>query len=169
MRRGVEGSASLAASSRTRIEAGSAAIHSRLGATGFTSCGVVSRVAASYAVIGASGIALMRCVRLRFARGLGRTRGRREIDALGGAPEPFEIVVLPGALAENVRDEIAVVEQNPFAARLSFAMRQTDSVGLEPLLNSLADRLNLRLAIARAEQEIFGKRADARQFHHRNG
>ena len=71
----------------------------------------------------------MRCAGLRFARGFRRARGRREIDALGGAPEPFEIVVLPGALAENVRDEIAVVEQHPFGAGLSFAMRQTDSVG----------------------------------------
>src|ERR1700751_5669848 len=104
----------------------------------------------------------------RFAGRFGRTRRRREIDALGGAPEPLEIVVLPRALAENVCDEIAVVEQHPFGPRLSFAMRQPDSVTLEPLFNGFANGLNLRLAIARAEQKIFGERADARQFQHRN-
>src|SRR5579864_3787923 len=102
----------------------------------------------------------MRCPRLPFARGLRRARGRREIDALGGAPEPFEIVVLPRSLAENVRDKIAVVEQHPFGSGISFAMRQPDSVALEPLFNSLANGLNLRLAIARAEQKVFGKRAN---------
>src|ERR1700751_2696836 len=104
----------------------------------------------------------------RFAGRFGRTRRRREIDAFGGAPEPLEIVVLPRALAENVRDKIAVVEQHPFGPGLSFAMREPDSVALEPLFNGFANGLNLRLAIPRAEKKIFGDRPAPRQFQHRN-
>ena len=49
---------------------------------------------------------------------------RRYIQSRSGAPEPLEIVIKPRALAEDVHDERAVIEQHPFGARPSFAMRQ---------------------------------------------
>ena len=79
--------------------------------------------------------------------------GRRdgEINALGVAPEPLEIVILPRPFAENVHDEIAVIEQHPFGAGFAFAMGQADAVTLEPFLDGFADGLNLRLALRRSK------------------
>ncbi len=54
--------------------------------------------------------------------------GCRETDALGRAPQPFQIVILSRALAENVHDKITVVEQHPFRAGFSFAVRDATSV-----------------------------------------
>src|SRR5438552_7635632 len=43
-------------------------------------------------------------------------KGGRNLDAVGAAPEAFEPVEQPHLAAEDVHDEVEVVEQNPFRA-----------------------------------------------------
>ena len=70
-----------------------------------------------------------RCTAAGFIVKFGGPGWRWEIDALGGAPEPFEIVIVPRAFAEDVHDEIAVIEKHPFGAGFAFAMRQSALLG----------------------------------------
>ena len=90
------------------------------------------------------------------------TAGRfMELDALGVAPQALEVVILAGALAENVHDEKSIIKQHPFGAGFAFAMRGAAAVAMQLFFNGLADSLNLRLAGAGAQQKIIGERAGA--------
>jgi len=52
-----------------------------------------------------------------------RAAGIGDIEALGIAPKTLEIVVLARAFAEDMHDEITVIEQQPFCcARFAFPM-----------------------------------------------
>src|SRR6202046_3851619 len=77
-----------------------------------------------------------------------------KIQPLRRAPQSLKIVILPRPLAEDVHHKISVVEQKPFRADLPFAVRNTHSLRVEPLFDRLADRLDLRLALPRAQQKI---------------
>ena len=44
-----------------------------------------------------------------------------------GAPEAFEVVIVARSLGEDVHDEAAEIEQNPFCACRAFAVRQADA------------------------------------------
>ncbi len=129
-------SASFSAISRTRSDAGSAATHT-----------MFARAHAS--VVSPSD----------SSRGFAGRSDAGKSSALGGAPEPFEIVELPRAVAEDVHDETAVIEQHPFRADLPFAMRQAHVLASQLLFDGIADGLELRRALAGAEQKIFGERA----------
>jgi len=95
--------------------------------------------------------------------GFGGGAGRAIIsdaEAFGIAPEAFEIVILAGAFAEDVDNEIAVIEQEPFGgAGFAFTMRKMTAVLVQALFNSLGDGAELRLALAGAEDEILGEGA----------
>ena len=82
-------------------------------------------------------------------------RRRGESHPLDGAPESFEIVILTGALAKDVHDEITIVEKDPFRAGFSFPVRHTASLAMEFFFDRFADGLDLRLALSGAKQEIF--------------
>lgn len=98
--------------------------------------------------------------RLRFGRPGARQGRVGDVEALGVAPEAFEIVILAGAFAEDVDDEIAVIKQEPFGgAGFAFAMGEVAAVLIEALFYGLSDGAELRLALSGAENEVFGKGA----------
>src|SRR5580700_1600351 len=68
--------------------------------------------------------------------------GIAKVHAFGGAPEAFKIVILARALAENVHDKIAVIEQDPFGARFAFAMGHLAALASELFFDGFADGLN---------------------------
>ena len=82
-----------------------------------------------------------------------------KVQPLGGAPEPLEIVELPRALTEDMHNQIAVVEQDPFRAGFPLPMRQANALAPEALFDGVANGLNLRVAASRSEQKIFGESA----------
>src|SRR6202161_614987 len=71
-----------------------------------------------------------------------------KLDALGVAPQAFEVVILAGAFAENVHDEKSIIEQHPFGAGFAFAMRGAAPVAMQLFFDGFANGLNLRLARA---------------------
>jgi hypothetical protein len=90
--------------------------------------------------------------------------GSREIDASRPPPQPLEIVEFPQALAEDVHDEAAVVEQHPFRSGAAFAVRGTHAVGMQCLLDAVADRSYLRRAESGAKQKVIGEGSEAGQI-----
>src|ERR1700723_2810402 len=80
-----------------------------------------------------------------------------KLDALGVAPQAFEVVILAGAFAENVHDEKSIIEQHPFGAGFAFAMRGAAPVAMQLFFDGFADGLNLGLARAGTQQEIIGE------------
>jgi len=69
-------------------------------------------------------------------------------------PEPLEIIIAAGLLAENVHDEAAEVEQGPFGGALALAVfRRAAEMLVELLLDFRADGLHLWSAEAGANDE----------------
>src|SRR5580704_906249 len=95
-------------------------------------------------------------------------RRPRESQALRGPPKSFEVVILPSAFAENVHNEIAVIEQHPLGAGFSFTMRDAASLAEKFLFDRLADSLDLRLALPGTKEEIFRECAGAGKIQHRD-
>ena len=73
------------------------------------------------------------------------------------SPEPFEVIELTRLLREDVRDEVAVVQQNPFAVRLALDAQRPDAAFLEGLHDALGDGLVLTGGLPRAEKEMIGE------------
>src|SRR5581483_6398028 len=61
----------------------------------------------------------------------GRSARSGKFDALGFAPETLEIVIFARPFTEDVHDEVAVIEQDPFGTLLTFAMRQMHSFTIQ--------------------------------------
>src|SRR6188474_698279 len=63
---------------------------------------------------------------------------------LGVSPEPLESVERPTLTAEDVYDEVEVVEQNPFRAVHAFGQRRPlVELGLEDVAHRIGDRVDL--------------------------
>ena len=93
----------------------------------------------------------------------------RNVEAIGVAPEAFEVVILAGAFAENVDDEIAVIEQEPFCGTgFAFAMGEVAAALIEALFDGLGDGPKLRLALPGTENEIFGECAGIVEMQYDN-
>jgi len=91
---------------------------------------------------------------------------RRNVDSPRGAPQPFEVVIKPRALAENVNDEPAVIEQNPFGVRASFTVRRAHAVRREPVFDRVGDSFELGLARTGTQQKILCECAEIAQIQH---
>src|SRR5947207_7420219 len=64
------------------------------------------------------------------------------------APQPFQSIEAPAILSEDVKDEIAEVDQNPAAGGRSFDETRLDAFGLTYLVDdAIGDRLRLPLCV----------------------
>ncbi len=91
------------------------------------------------------------------------------MDARSGAPQAFEVVKEARALREDVDDEGSVVEQNPVGgAAVAFAAGTHHAQFFEALFDFIADGVNLRMAEARANEEIFGEGTELAEIEESN-
>lgn len=100
-------------------------------------------------------------------RGMG-VRDVGKIEAFGGAPETFEIVIVPGGFAENVDDKETIIEQHPIGAPAAFAMLDAAARFIELFFDGSCDGRELRGARARTDQKIIRERTGARKIEHGN-
>src|SRR5687767_3293419 len=73
----------------------------------------------------------------------------------GVPPESLESVERPALTAEDVYDEVEVVEQNPFRAVHAFGQRRPlIELGLEGLAYRIGDRVDLTSVVTSADHEV---------------
>src|SRR6185437_1844655 len=98
-----------------------------------------------------------------------RGTGLGNVEALRGAPQALNIVKEPHFFAEDVNDEAAVVEQKPFGARASFAMRKAHAVRMKEALDLVTYGVDLTRAFRRANYKILDESAKTRKREHSHG
>jgi hypothetical protein len=76
------------------------------------------------------------------------------------APKALKIVVVPGFLYENVKDEIAVVHQNPLGAVITLDAERQLARSLHSKMNLVTDGLILANVRAGTNKEIIGEAGD---------
>lgn len=77
------------------------------------------------------------------------------------APEPFQVVIAPCLLAEDVQNEAAKIDQRPFRGAASFAvLRRAMKMLFELVFHFAANCLYLRCAESRADHEEVRESAD---------
>ena len=106
-----------------------------------------------------------RCGRDAFKTGHQRPALRAcflwEIDLFGVAPEALEVVKISGVFVEDVYDEVAVIEQDPFGRIVALGANDAGVQLLLQLLGDLVgDRLHLPLVGAAGDNEKFGETGD---------
>src|SRR4029450_4191121 len=103
----------------------------------------------------------------RILPGKDGIRQIRNLVARNVAPQPLEIVVTPGLIAENVHNEAAEIEQSPIGGAPPFAVFRFAPEFLVQLLFDLgADGLHLGRAEPRADHEVFSKSAETAEVEH---
>lgn len=75
---------------------------------------------------------------------------------------------MPGALGENVHQEISEIEQHPFGVALAFAVLQANSDFCQLLFDLFADGIHLPRAESGAEEETVSKRAEPLKIEQRD-
>src|SRR3989442_7335395 len=100
-------------------------------------------------------------------RGLSPRRPRAlvNVDALGIAPQPLEVVEQTRVGRKDVHDEIEVVEQNPFRS-VAFEVRLGPALNGERVDHRIGNRANLARVAARANQAIIGEPRGVPQIQH---
>jgi cobalamin-dependent methionine synthase I len=78
----------------------------------------------------------------------------------GLVPELVEIIEFTLFSAENMHDDIAIIEQEPAGVEAAFAVKRQDAFLFQALLDFIVDSAELPLAFAGANNEIVGKPAD---------
>src|SRR5215469_1722820 len=82
-------------------------------------------------------------------------------------PQALEVVVPPRFFAEDVHDEAAEIQQRPIRRAIALPVPHRPShLFVELLFDFRADRLQLRRAKTRADDEVIGERASTAQVQH---
>ena len=92
--------------------------------------------------------------------------GLRYRDAVSGSPEPFKGVESTRFRAEDVHDEVEVVEQNPASAIPAFDVRGLYAFGSERFLDGVRDGLNLPRVLPRHDDEVVGEALGRAKIEH---
>lgn len=79
-------------------------------------------------------------------------------------PQAFQIVELPGFLGKNVDDDAAVIQQLPGIAPVAFPAEHLLPQLLQRVLGIVAERLDVGVGGAGADQKVIRKRADPVNF-----
>lgn len=83
----------------------------------------------------------------------------RWLQALGGLPQPLQIVEFAGLLGEHVNYEIDIVEQNPFRLLVAFDVGGVLPGLLQAFFDLVRDRLDLSRIGPAADHKVIGKRS----------
>ena len=71
-------------------------------------------------------------------------------------PQPFEVVVVPGRVVEDVDDDVAVVEQHPLGVIFALPPEWFSAVETQRLLHPVDERLHLAASVPRGDHEDVG-------------
>jgi hypothetical protein len=78
-------------------------------------------------------------------------------DRFGPTPEGVEVIIIALLGAEDVHDNVAVIEQEPARVQRTFLMMGQDAVLFQTQFNVFKDGADLALAVTSTEDEIVRK------------
>src|SRR5438132_5624500 len=87
-----------------------------------------------------------------------------DIDTHSRPPQSFEIIKAPRLFIENMKDEIAIVNQDPFRRLVAFDAGGACAAALQLLYNFIAVRLHLTLIRTRGDHKKISEAGNSAQI-----